>query len=394
MDRANVADQKEDGVGRGFHPVQVIGATSDEISPLVLEVEGSINPKISIFSISSSGSRSRINKELALRTADNEVSTFTDIMLWTWGGSRYSGLICMVLTSCIYFMMDALTKSSSARTVPLSETIFSRCFTMLILSYLWLRKMGQTSFGPADARAILVLRALVGYLSLACFIYSFHNLPHSYALLINLLAPAVAFIGARIVFKEKSSLMDIGGLACSISGILLIYHPLFGSPGGLTETQQQISMITDREIGSIYAAVAAIFSSATGGITYCLIKSGAKATDQPVMTVLAFGALACPISAISTLYFERFVLLDLYSIFISLVLGILAFFGEVFLARGLQLEKTSKAMNILYLKVFLTEMWNMASLNRPPTFSGLMGCLLIVASSCSALYVGSQRETG
>ncbi|KMZ63822.1 hypothetical protein ZOSMA_397G00080 [Zostera marina] len=84
---------------------------------------------------------------------------------------------------------------------------------------------------------------------------------------------------------------------------------------------------------------------------------------------------------------------DIYTIFLTVTLGVLAFLAEVFIARGLQLEKISKVTNILYLKVFLTQVCDMA-LDRDvqPSFGRLFGCILILASISSTLYTGPHKE--
>ncbi|CAL5350685.1 unnamed protein product [Camellia sinensis] len=59
----------------------------------------------------------------------------------------------------------------------------------------------------------------------------------------------------------------------------------------------------------IYAVLVGLFLSITGGISYCLTRAGAKASDQPVVTVFSFGVFASPASIICTFAFE-WVLLD------------------------------------------------------------------------------------
>ncbi|CAL5334661.1 unnamed protein product [Camellia sinensis] len=54
----------------------------------------------------------------------------------------------------------------------------------------------------------------------------------------------------------------------------------------------------------IYVVLVGLFSSITGGISYCLTRAGAKASDQPVVTVFSFGVLASPASIICTFAFE------------------------------------------------------------------------------------------
>lgn len=51
---------------------------------------------------------------------------------------------------------------------------------------------------------------------------------------------------------------------------------------GLAETGEATITFIGRINHPIYAVCAGLFSSIIGGISYCLIRSGAKASDQPV----------------------------------------------------------------------------------------------------------------
>lgn len=45
-------------------------------------------------------------QEQVARLVETETSSFTQFMLWAWSGSRYSGLLCMALSSSIYCIME------------------------------------------------------------------------------------------------------------------------------------------------------------------------------------------------------------------------------------------------------------------------------------------------
>lgn len=269
-------------------------------------------------------------------------------------------------------MMEVVTKRFSEKTLPLFENVSIRSTIVLVLSYAWLRRSGQSILGPLlRSRGFLSFRALIGCISVVCFIYSVKNLPVSNAILLNFMTPAMACFTARLINKEKLTFTDIGGL--------------------VSETRE---METSDKAGGILYTLVGTLSALTGGISFCLVKSGARETEQPILTVFAFGMLASPLSAICVFSFEKLILLaDIYTIFLTVALGVLAFLAEVFIARGLQLEKISKVTNILYLKVFLTQVCDMA-LDRDvqPSIGRLFGCMLILASTTSTLYIGPYKE--
>lgn len=53
------------------------------------------------------------------------------------------------------------------------------------------------------------------------------------------------------------------------------------STGGMVEVGQASDSLV-RETDQTYGLVIGLFSSILGGISYCLIRAGAKASDQPV----------------------------------------------------------------------------------------------------------------
>ncbi|XP_044503180.1 uncharacterized protein LOC123223842 isoform X4 [Mangifera indica] len=276
------------------------------------------------------------------------------------------------------------------RSIPLFEIAFTRCTIIMILSYLWLRRSGQPIFGPPNARNFVISRALTGYLSLFCFIFCIQRLPLSQAVVLNFTTPVMASIMARIVLRENLKISDIGGLACSFFGVLFIFQHMLTTQGGLVK-DGEASNSNVRE-SHIFAIFVGLISSITGGINFCLIKAGARASDQPVVTLFAFGLLASPAAAICAFFFEKLVLPSLYSFLLMLVLGVLAFLAEVLLARGLQLEKTGKVVNLQYIELALTQLSAIGSLKIAPSFGQLLGCFLIFLSVSYTVYIGPDKE--
>ncbi|KAG8489431.1 hypothetical protein CXB51_017431 [Gossypium anomalum] len=310
-------------------------ASSEEITPLLTQIE---RPKINIFSVSRSRRKPR---ELVIKAPEIEISPVSQFMLWAWSGSRYSGILCMALSSVIYFVMEVLSESFTAQSIPLFETAFVRCTVTLILSYIWLRRIGLPIFGATHPRKLLLLRSLVGYLSLLSFIYW----------------SCLQFLWHAFHFSADA------------------YYTRYRSE--LTEP----SLILDW-----------FFSSITGGISYCLIKAAAKATDQPVVTVLSFAILASPAAGICTFAFEEFVLPSFNSLSLMLALGILSFLAEVFLAHGLQLEKINKAANVMFMEAALSQLWGIGTSSIAPSLGRLVGCILILISVSFTMFFGPEKE--
>ncbi|KAL6135198.1 hypothetical protein ACLB2K_067426 [Fragaria x ananassa] len=358
------------------------GAVTEERSPLLSQAE---KPKINIFTLSYP--RRKPGEEV-IRSFEPEISAASQFLSWVWSGSRYSGLMCMAISSTIYFTMEVVTDVFSVQPIPLLEVAFTRCTMILVLSYMWLRKVEQPLSGLGNAKHLLISRAFMGYISLISFIYCIQRLYLSQAVVLSLTTPIIASVVARFILHETYKVAEIGGLACSFFGVLFIFRQ------SLT-TQDQHGEGNSKSVtksGHIYAILAGSLSSLTGGISYCLIRAGANACDQPLLTVFSFSLLASPAAGICLFAFETFVFPSFYSFSLMLVLGVLAFFAEVFLARGLQLEKTSKVTNVLYMEAALSQLWVIGSARIAPTFGRIFGCLLILISVFCTMYIGPDKE--
>ncbi|KAL8145527.1 uncharacterized protein LOC141707013 isoform X2 [Apium graveolens] len=320
----------------------------DDDNHIVPLLSHSQKPKINIFSLSYS--RPKSNREQITRLAETETSQFILSIMWVWGGSRYSGLMCVALSSFIYCMMEVLTDLLSVQPIPLFEIAFTRCTIMAVISFVWLKKSGYPVFGPANVRKLLASRALVGYISLMSFIYCIQRLSLAEGIILSFTTPIMASIAARFVLHEKIRISEVGGLSCSFFGMLFIFHSMLLTQGGMVKFGQAGDSLV-RETDQTYGLVIGLFSSILGGISYCLIRAGAKASDQPVLTVFSFAVFAGPLAAICTFAFQEFVMPGFYSFILMVIMGLLALFAEIFLARGLQLEKTSKVANVQYLEL-------------------------------------------
>lgn len=391
-DEMTSSDAGDEGRG-GAHMVPINDdASADEISPFLADAGDGPPRKMSIFSVSYPN-KNRAPKEPIQRAAEMEINLISYV-LWVWNGSKYSGVFCMASASTIYLIMEVLMGNFPGYYAPLLETVFMRCTTILIISLVWLRKTEQPIIVPKHIRNLLFVRSLFGFISLMTFIYSVHNLPQSQAVVLNFTTPLVASMGARIILQEKLTISDALGLTCSFIGLLFIFQPVLITREIPYAVDEPINTNAAKGRDLIYPLLVGIVSSMAGGISYCLIRAGAKASDQPLYTVLSFGILAAPLSAIFTFTWQEFVLPNFFTFLLMIVLSILAFFAELSLAQGLQLLKVCKSTNILYIKVLISQVCGMTFSGLTPSFNRFIGCFLIFISLCSTVYTGPEKDGG
>ncbi|KAI7736356.1 hypothetical protein M8C21_028129 [Ambrosia artemisiifolia] len=305
----------------------------------------------------------------------------------------------MVSSVMIYCVMEVLLDVCSAQSLPLFEVAFTRCVIISILSFMWLRRSGEPIFGPANVRNLLVSRALTGCVSLLAFIYCIQRLPMSQAMILSFTTPLMASVAARFILHENLKIADVAGIAFSFFGVIF----LLGSPTSIEDRPNQPQPVPARNVVGVsvgakatgvhvFAVLVGLVSALAGGVSYCYLRAAAKASDQPVGTIFSFGLLSTAAVAICMIITQDFVLPSFYSFILMIFLSILAFFAELFLARGLQLEKTSKAANIQYLEVALYQLWGMGSLRVALSFGKIVGCVLVFVSACCTMYFGPEKE--
>ncbi|KVH93079.1 hypothetical protein Ccrd_004871 [Cynara cardunculus var. scolymus] len=328
-------------------------ASEDQIIPLLSQLD---KPKINIFSVSYP--RRKANKDQIARLIETETSAFTQFIMWVWSGSRYSGLLCMALSSSIYCIMEVLLDVCSAQAIPLFEIAFTRCVIITVLSFMWLRRSGEPIFGPANVRNLLVSRAITGCISLLTFIYCIQILPLSQAMILSFTTPIMASVAARFILHENLKIAEIAGIAFSFFGVLFILVSAISIEGASTNIgEAKASSI--HGLRHVFAVLIGLVSSLAGGVSYCLVRAGAKASDQPV-----------PAAAICMITTEDFVLPSFYSFILMIVLSILAFFAEV----------------------ALFQLWGMGSSRVGLSFGRLVGCFLVFVSASCTVYFGPEKE--
>ncbi|XP_059077827.1 uncharacterized protein LOC131034649 isoform X2 [Cryptomeria japonica] len=320
-------------------------ADANSVVGVVIDAGVTRPSKMSIFSVP----YGRPRKEKRDKLTESKFSSSDDFLLWAWGGSRHSGVICMAFSSFIYSIMGLLVENFAVTEVPSSETIFIRCAVILVAAFIWIRKTGQPLLGLPHVRGLLVARTIAGYLSLLGFFYSIQVLPLHDAIVLNFTTPFMAAILGRIILQEKWGVIEIGGTVCSFLGVFLIFYPVPLLQGQTPESKASTGLYKPGEQNYIHAILITLLSAASGGANYCFIRAAAKASEQPMITVFAFAAFACPVAATCMFSFQKFVVPDIFAFIAMIIIALLAFVAEVLLARGLQLEKACRATSILLL---------------------------------------------
>ncbi|XP_002973446.2 solute carrier family 35 member G1 [Selaginella moellendorffii] len=285
--------------------------------------------------------------------------------------SHRSGVSSMMISSAAYSVMGLLVKILAVKSFPSSQIVAARCGIVALLSGLELRRMKYPLLGSAAARQLVISRAIVGFVALSTYFYSIQVLPLRDATILNFTMPVFTAILATFLLHESWGIYDITGTLFSFLGVLLVIQPQ--------------NLVTDACLGVAMAMVGA----SMGALSYIIIRMVGKHGEPPAVCVFAFAAFSAPM-ALFAMLFQGWKLPGVIETLELCGVGLSAYAAQIFLTRGLQLEKAAKATSMQYVKVVCSYVLGVVFLGERPSLQGAIGAVLI---TCSAAFVSGKEST-
>ncbi len=283
---------------------------------------------------------------------------------------RFSrGLRYMAAAGFFFSIMSLLVKLAGRR-LPSQEVVLVRSLAMMILSAGALRRAGVGLWGRR--RRLLVVRGTLGFAALLCFYYALIHLPLADATVIQYTNPAFTGIFAIWVLGEA---MTGGELACmltSLAGVVLIARPSFLFGAGM-------SRLPLLAVG--IALAGAVFS----GAAYVFVRK-LGATEPPLVIIFYF-ALVSVLGSLPLLGrnarwptpLEWLVLLGV---------GVSAQIAQLYMTRGLGMERAGRAMSVAYVQVLFAALWGILFFGERPDLWAAGGAVLVLGSTWALAHHG------
>ncbi len=239
----------------------------------------------------------------------------------------------MILSAFGFSIMAVCVKLASQQGIPVLEIVAARALVSLALSYIDVRRKGIPLLG--HKKNLLVARGAVGVIALICVYYSVTHLPLAEATVLQYLHPIFTAILALIFLKEHINFPLVLSIICSFIGLLFIARPeiIFG--------------LTNNEL-SYFAMGAALLGAFGSAVAYVLVRKLNETEDVSVI-IFYFPLIALPISIV--LLGRDFVMPDIWTCFILLLVGIFTQVGQVGLTKAMQTETAGRATAFSYLQV-------------------------------------------
>jgi len=274
------------------------------------------------------------------------------------------GLQAMAAAAFSFSVMAALAKLAGV-TIPLFEIVFARSVTVSVLAGAHLVVQG-TSFRGREPR-ILLLRGVLGFISLSCFHYALIHLPLADATVIHFVNPVFTAFIAALWLREHLGVREAALVLTSLAGVVLVARPgfLFGGEGALETFPVVIGLC-----GALF--------SASAFVTVRRLRA------EPPMLVVFYFAVVCTILS-TPLVIRDFESLSLAQVGLLACVGLATHLGQVGLTWGFRLERAGRASAIGYLQIVLAALWGWLLFSEVPDVWTWVGAAVIVA--CTLLLV-------
>lgn len=274
-----------------------------------------------------------------------------------------TGVFYMVMSALSFSVMGLFVKIAGVRGFPIMEIVAARALVSVVLSWISLKQKQVPMLGTQ--KSLLVLRGLIGFVSLTAVYYALTELPFAEATVLQYLHPLFATVLALIFLKEMPKVITLASMAISLLGLLFVVRPgfLFG---------------TLQAEWSWFAVMVAILGAFGSACAYVLVRHLSR-TEDPLVIVLYFPMVSLP--ATLPFLWNDFLMPQGWEWLLLLGIGISTQVGQIALTKGLQLETASRATSFSYLQVVFAMIFGVMFFDEVPEVWTLIGALLILLGS-------------
>lgn len=268
------------------------------------------------------------------------------------------GLRFMV-TGAFFFSIMSLLVKLGGQSLPSQQIVFARSVIMAVLAWATLRRLGIPMRGTR--RRLLMFRGLLGFGALSCFYYALVHLPLADATVLQYTNPAFAAVFAVFALGESMRRRDAACVALSLAGVLLVARPsfLFGTTSSLDPVAVSVALV-----GAVLSAAAYVVVRMLG-------------TEHYMVVILYFAVISALGSLPATLL--QAVAPSPVQWLILLGVGVSTHLGQVFMTRGLHLERAGRATAAGLVQIVFAAAWGAIVFAHLPDVWGLAGAALVIA---------------
>jgi len=278
------------------------------------------------------------------------------------------GVRYMLLSAAGFALMAVCVKQVSTYGIPVLEIIAARALISLLISYIDVKRKNLSVWG--NNKPLLIARGFVGAFALICVYYAVITLPLAEATLIQYLHPAFTAVIALIFLKERVHLSTILCIVLSIIGLSVLMLP-DTVPSKQTELPS-------------FSVIVAVLGALGSAVAYVLVRKLSQSEDSSVI-IFYFPFIALPIAILFP--GESFILPNLESLGLLLLVGLFTQVGQVGLTKALQTDTASKATAYSYVQVvFAVILGWIFFAEAPSTWFWIGGSLIMTGALINTLW--------
>jgi drug/metabolite transporter (DMT)-like permease len=276
-----------------------------------------------------------------------------------------------MLASAFFFSLMSLMVKAAGRGLPSQEIVLARGVVSLVLSYWLVRRARVSPWG--NRKWILILRGLFGFAALSCFYFALTRLPIAEATVLHYTNPLWTAVFAALLLHERITPKVLVPILVSFLGVVLVVRPgfLFGNAA---------SQIDPVGVG------VALAGAMVSALAYVAVREASK-TEHPLVIVFYFPLVTVP----ATLPFISGFTWPQGGQWLLLIgVGVSTQIAQVYLTKGLSLERAGRAMAVGYSQILLVALWGMLFFGEFLNLWSWIGSLFVVLGT---LAVGLRRRT-
>jgi len=271
-----------------------------------------------------------------------------------------AGLRYMAAGAFWFSLMSLLVKVAGER-LPSQQIVLARAVLTLLFSYAMVRRAGVSPWG--NDRLRLLLRGLLGSVGLSFFYFSLVHLPIAEATIIQYMNPVFTAVLAAWLLRERMGGREAACVALSLLGVALVTRPDFLFGGGA-------------RLPAVYVGLA-LLGALGSASAYVTIRTLTR--EHPLVVVFYLPLVTVPVTlpfvgttAVWPTPWEWGVLL---------AVGVTTQIAQVYMTRGLQMERAGPATAVGYLQVVFAAAWGVLFFGEYPDAWSIAGGVMIIGST-------------
>lgn len=259
----------------------------------------------------------------------------------------------IILSALSFSIMEIAVKISGSN-IPVMEQVFARNFITLFISAFVMIKDKEKIFPDKKNIISIICRSVSGYLGIIAYFYAANNMILADASVLQKTSPFWSSLFAFILIKEKILKVQWIGMIIAAVGSVFIIKPSMNS--------------------NVFPAIVALSSAMFAGISYAIIGS-LKGKESNSLIIFYFSLFSC---LFSLFFIKSFVMPNLFEIFMLLLIGIFAGFGQFFLTIAYKKAPVSAVSIFNYTGVIFSYIFSVFLFNEIMDIYSVIGMIIII----------------